>query len=168
MKRFVVLAVATCLLVVAQGGSALARPPIRFPTANQPVDFAAGVVCPFAFHVQPLVDREVTTLHFDSKGDLRWVAITGFLSVRVTNTDSGRSIDVNISGPGKITFRPDGTLVLKATGNWLLFQRSVDDPPNELLLNSGHVVLTMSPHPPGSVTIVQRTGSVRDLCPVLA
>ena len=167
MKRFTFLAVTGLLLVFLQGGSAIAKPPIRFPTANQPVDFAAGEICPFGVHVQPFVDREVTTLHFDSHGQLRWIAITGFLSVRVRNTDSNRSITVNISGPGKITFRPDGTAVLKASGNWLFFQRSVDDPPNELLLNSGHALLVASPDPPNPVTIVRRTGTSQDLCQVL-
>jgi hypothetical protein len=168
MKRGAVLAAVSLLVVLIQSPSAVANPPVRFPTANQPVDFAAGLVCPFPIRAVPVVDREVTTLHFDSHGDLRWIGVTGFLSIRVTNTDSGRSLLVNISGPGKFTFRPDGTVVLKATGNWLLFQRSFDNPPNQLLLNSGHVVLAISPNPPGPATIVHRTGSSRDLCPVLA
>jgi hypothetical protein len=168
MKRLLVLAVVAVFVAVVPASSAVATPPDRFPTGNTPVSFAAGDVCPFALSVEPVVDREVTTLHYDSQGNLRWISITGFLSARFTNTDAGKSMVINISGPGKITFLEDGTAVLDASGRWAFYNRSIDNPPSQLILNTGHVVLHQSPIPPNPVTIVQRTGRARNLCPALA
>ena len=167
MKRSVLFLLAAAVTVtLAPTGRAFANPPTRVPTLNQPVDFSAGDVCPFAVHVQPITDREVSTSHYDAEGNLRWIGVTGFLDVQVTNTDTGNSMLVNISGPGKFTFRSDGTVVLNAVGNWLLFQRATDSPPSEMLLNSGHILTTFSPT--GVATILHRTGSGQNLCGALA
>jgi hypothetical protein len=74
---------------------------------------------------------------------------------------------VNISGPGRFTFLPDGTLMLHATGNWLFFERAIDTPPNEMLLNSGHIVANLGSAPGDPVVIQQQTGHARNLCNAL-
>jgi hypothetical protein len=164
MRRFVVVAVAAFAVAFVLGGNAMANPPTRVPTANQPVDLAAGDVCAFNVHVQPVVDKEVSTSHYDADGNLRWIGVTGSLVVRVTNTDSGASALVNISGPGRFTFLPDGTVMLDATGNWLVFQRAIDTPSHEMLLNSGHMVVAFAPTPGNPATILQRTGHAENFC----
>lgn len=167
MRKAVLLAAAVFVVALVPGGTALAYPPDRVPTANQPVDLAAGDVCAFNVHVEPVVDKEVSTSHYDSAGNLRWIGVTGRLIVEATNTDTGKSVRVNISGPGRFSFLPDGTLMLDATGNWLLFQRAIDTPSHEMLLNSGHIIANLGSAPGAPVVIQQRTGHASNLCNAL-
>jgi len=167
MRRAVLVAAAVFAVALIPGGTALAYPPDRVPTANQPVDLAAGDVCAFNVHVEPVVDHEVSTSHYDAAGNLRWIGVTGLLVVEATNTDTGASVRVNISGPGKFSFLADGSLILHATGNWLLFQRAIDTPSHEMLLNSGHIIANLGSAPGDPVTILQRTGHASNLCNAL-
>jgi hypothetical protein len=110
MYRFaVVLAVVASAAVVVS--AAFADPPTRSPTGNGP--FTLSGLCSFDVQVTPLVDKEYTITFSDGA-----TIITGRLVERLTNATTGKSLVVNISGPGFVN--PDGTeLVL--TGTSLLF-----------------------------------------------
>jgi hypothetical protein len=59
----------------------------------------------------------VTKSFYDQGGNLLRTLTTGALKVQVTNLDTGKSLVLNISGPGVAL--PDGTLVTE--GSWLFF-----------------------------------------------
>jgi hypothetical protein len=166
MKRLIGVAVSAGLLVMLPTSEAVAGKPIRIPTDNQSVEFAAGVVCPFAVGIEPVVDREVTTIFFDRDGKVTRIEITGSLVARIINRDTGASRIENTSGPGTITFLDDGTAVLKAVGTWLFFFRPIDHPASTMFINSGNMTLTISPD--GVITVVSRIGHMEDLCSALA
>ena len=96
---------------------AAAKPPSREPFIQEPIEFAAGEVCPdFAVRFENV--RGGQTLTTFSNGVVR---ITGSLWTRVTNLDTGASVTVNSSEPATLTPNSDGTLTLKAAGPLLLF-----------------------------------------------
>ena len=75
----------------------------------------------------------------------------------MTNVDTGRSIELNISGPG--TFVDDAAgLTVDTHGNWMLF---ID---GELFTLSGHGEFLVDAN---GETIVSRHGHVTELCPIL-
>lgn len=69
------------------------------------------------------------------------LTINGSFKVRLTNLTSRKAMDVNVSGPGVITFYENGNLGVVARGNWIFyFNPGMFGPgsPGRLLLTSGH------------------------------
>ena len=166
MKRLLYAFALAALIPMLPGSTALASQPTRSPTNNQSATFPAGVVCDFTVHIEPIVDKEVTTTFFDSSGNVTMVLITGDLVAQVSNVDKGTSLTVNTSGPGTITFLDDGTLVFDAVGSWLIATFPTDSPASVMFLNQGHIVFTIGPT--GVLTVVSRVGRMQDLCAALA
>ena len=126
----------------------------------------AGAVCDFPVSIDSAELTAFTTTHVDAAGNLRWIFGGGRNVVRVTNDATGASLDVNASGPGKITFDPDGTLRITGGGPWLGAFLPGDSPSSALLLTTGRLVVTIDPT--GEVTLVSISGATRDLCTELA
>jgi hypothetical protein len=61
------------------------------------------------------VDREFAKILTSSDGFVTTL-VTGSLFSVVTNLETGKAITVNISGPGKETVNPDGSMTTTATG----------------------------------------------------
>jgi hypothetical protein len=132
MKRliFVIgLAVAAALLVP---GVAVADKPIREGLPAE--DFTIQGSCAFDVDLQVLVNKEFITTFSDGRQ-----LITGRLVVRLTNVETGKSIDLNISGPVFITPHEDGSVTFELNGRSLVFL------PGLLELTSGPAVLEIDP-----------------------
>jgi hypothetical protein len=101
-------------LVLMTASSVLAAKPTRQPSTLPPaLYFAAGELCPFAAHVDFVVNRQVDTLFFNRNGDLIRIISTGALRAVLTSPDyPGRSLERNISGPVHQTFHPDGSFTV--------------------------------------------------------
>jgi hypothetical protein len=108
-----------------------------------------------------IVNKEFITI-FSDGGAL----ITGTFKAEVENLETGETIAVNASGPGKIT--PDGS-VLRGTGRWLLFGEAgffgPGAPPEVTLVSGQFVAFTDAA---GNVTSTTRQGHIEDLCAALA
>ena len=97
-------------------------------------------------------------------------AVSGVLKARLTNSNTGKSVDLNISGGGTIVPRSDGTALLTSHGPALVFFLPGQLGPGSsgaLLFVHGRFmeVLDQNGNPvPGTFT---STGSVEDLCPTL-
>lgn len=163
MKR-ICLALILALLMVPLGSSpAGASKPVREPSPDFEFQFAAGEVCDFAIQGTTLVNRGYTTTFFDKSGNPVRQIITGTLIVEVINLDTGTSVVRNVSGPGTLTFGPDGTVTLEANGSWML----VDAPggPSLAYINTGRIVFEITPD--GQVNVLAQQGVQEDLCAVL-
>lgn len=78
---------------------------ISVPSA--PFDQAAGVTCDFPIHGEPLVDEVVKmVVQTYPDGSPKREMYTGALIFRVTNTATGASIDVDISGSAVVDYKP--------------------------------------------------------------
>ena len=154
MKRliFVIcLAVAAALLVPSV---AAADQPIRegLPAENVTIQGS----CAFDVDLQVLVNNEFITTFSDGRQ-----LITGALKVRLTNVETGKSIDLNISGPGFITPHEDGSVTFQLSGRSLVFDLGL------LELTSGPAILEIDPS--GTVVSYTTTSAATvDLCAVLA
>ena len=145
------LAVAVALLLPSV---AAADKPIREGLPAE--DFTIQGSCAFDVDLQVLVNKEFITTFSDGRQ-----LITGRLVVRLTNVATGKSIDLNISGPGFITPHADGSVTFELSGRSLVFL------PGLLELTSGPVVLEIDPA--GNVVSYAKTSAAAvDLCAVLA
>lgn len=86
------------------------------------------MVCSFELAGVPLVDSEVTeTFPPLANGDMLQ-SITGHLTMQLTNADTGKSIVLNVSGPGSTTTHPDGSTTVVGRGETLGFAFPTDVP----------------------------------------
>ena len=124
----------------------------------------AGLWCSFGVFVHDIVNNQVVkTFPPEPNGDIVQL-ITGRYVTSVTNTSTGKSITVNISGPARITTHPDGSATLVATGRW--FIADVENAPTEAFISSGRVVVSFAPD--GTATLVSQSGHVEDICALLS
>ena len=57
-----------------------------------------------------LVDRSYAVDYYDRHGNLLRTQYHGSIVIRLTNTDTGSSIDLNVGGPARDTYNADGTI----------------------------------------------------------
>ena len=156
---------AALLGVLLSAQVAAAKPPSREAFIQEPVTFAAGEVCSFSVRLENV--RGGQTLTAFANGTVR---ITGSVWTRVTNVDRGKSVTVNASGPATITPNSDGTVTLKASGQFLLFFF-----PGELgagrdgavLLTTGLVVERLTADFSEIISFTHTGGTTEDLCQTL-
>lgn len=152
-----VLVLATALVAAAPAG---ADPPVIEPLDNEP--FVIEDSCPFPVLVEPLHDGEKVAI-FSSGVAL----VTGRLVVRVTNLDDdSRSLELEISGPAKLTTAEDGTTTIRTKGRNLIYLWPTDAGGPAIFLNSGSVTLVNDAD--FNTLSVTTTGTRTDLCAALA
>jgi hypothetical protein len=138
--------------------------PTRTPLLAGPFEVPPGVACNFGvLGGEPIINNQVlTTFPPEPNGDVVQLA-TGALVFTLTNTSTGKTITVNISGPGRITIHPDGSTTLEAQGRWFL---GFVEGPYTLFISSGRVVISFAPD--GTPTLVSQRGRVEDVCALLS
>ncbi len=154
-----------CVVVLAAllaPGALAQQGPQKEPLENEPLEFAAGEVCPFAVKLEPVANKEMIKTFPNGRQ-----MINGRLTARVTNLDANRSMVVNISGPGTFTELENDRLRLVLRGRNLLFSFESDVLGAGLFLTTGRVVAVLDL---ATETIVshQHRGRAIDLCARLA
>lgn len=161
MRRVTVTLIVIAAMVVPMAAvSAASRPTVvKFPKGE--VDLGnlnegpAGAVC--AFPVGAVV-RSLGGGHailFNGQG-VRYEALGfGALTITITNLDTGKSVTVNISGPGGL--HADGTPIV-GWGPWVIFEPIAR---GGIRLFRGRVMFTPAPY---GVHGVLLSGTVQDLC----
>jgi hypothetical protein len=159
MRRFlplVVLAAAAALVLPTAAG---ADKPVKEPIEFEP--FVLEGVCSFPAFVEA-DEKEKARIFPDGV-----VSITGKFKARITNLDSGRSVELNVSGPTTLTPQPDGTLVeiLRGHAGIILFSTDVGGP--AFLLTTGRVVIVYDEE--GNVrSFEHHGGTTTDICALLS
>jgi hypothetical protein len=171
--RTVIASVATGLFL-----SSLVSPASAVKPTIQTVELPPGTPIPLpaglcSFNVTAEVLRyKVTTITFSNQRGAviaqGIISMTGPLAVSLTNESTGKSIDLNIPGPGRIESQaqPPEEII---TGPWLIF--SV--PPNELFLPSNLELLIgrwqFSVDSTGTMTkFLGGHGTMQDVCALLS
>jgi len=157
------------ILVTAIGFAILAPPVGAGPPSRAllpvPEDSIRDDLCAFPVEFQFLQWGAKSTTHEDGTGTLVTIT-TGVAKVRLTNLDSGESLDLNISGTGMLRVRPDSSFVFTGNGPWLFS----DVPPGlglpPLFWTSGHFQVNADTQ--GNLVSFERVGSLVDLCEALA
>jgi hypothetical protein len=153
--------------------SALALPASAQPTRipQTPImDQTLQGVCPFDVFLHFLRQKETATIFSNKQGE-KVLAINGPLAVQLTNTTTGKSIDLNIPGPARIDLQtepPEATL----TGPWLLvFNAPVVPSDLELLIGRWIFSVQINDLSTGSFTVTMLSGgsgTMQDVCLLLS
>lgn len=151
-----VLALVTSSSALASGKPTRVYAPIP-PGITTPC--TANVPVPFDVLIDVLRNDEHAITFFDDAGNPVRQIIQGALFVRFTNLTNGRSMDVNISGPGHITFMADGSVIDRFEGRGAI---PID---GQLLLSRGAV--TVQIFPDGSLQILRSAAPLVDACTTL-
>jgi len=149
LRTIACFAAASAVLSVAVGAtSAHADGPtaVPLPAAHLEFDVPAVPCGPIAIDITA---GETLRSFTDRSGASRFDIITG--PFHATITANGKSIDLNIPGPGKIT-----------AGTFTLFGPALVFGPNELWLTHGKVTFGQ-----GAVDPTAWKGRITDLCPAL-
>jgi hypothetical protein len=144
---------ALALAALVAATVAFAAPPERAPLFAD--DFVAEDACSFPVLIEVTANKEYITFFSDGR-----IQVNGKLFVRVTNLDTGTSLDLNVSGPVTVT----ETEVLRGGGLLILFPQDAGGP--GLLLTSGRVVLVRGED--GFIANATFKGRTVDLCAALA
>ena len=169
MRRFAAIALGLLALGLSTAQAGTAADESWGPweaTYQGPITAPAGVVCPFSVTAEPVLQHMLIRYHYSEAGVADAYQVVGPLVARVTNTESGASVQRNLASLGTVTLSPDGSYDAVVTGNFLIFFLGTDDPANALLLLSGRTVLHGSPT--GEKTLVSETGPTEDLCETLS
>ena len=128
-------------------------------------------VCPFDVEILVLTSGQTLTTFFIQGRDEIMQLTTGPLKVRVTNLDTGESLDLNIPGPGRALIDEDrGTFTQE--GPWLtvVLPGAFPEDPDfaGLFLTKGPVVYEFDPNTGEFLGFISCKGKVEDLCEALA
>jgi hypothetical protein len=98
--------------------------------------------------------------------------LTGFISVTVTNTDTGKSLKFNASGPGIVTVADDpdgGSITTDGTGPWFTWTTVENTEPAGVLplaYTTGRLHYVVDAN--GNTIEYELTGKSQDVCALLA
>ena len=146
---------AVAIMVTATGAGADPNPNSGRVPVEIPPDQTVEGVCPFPVAIHVDINKEFSKEHKNGV-----TIITGRLVVTLTNTDTGRSVTYNISGPVRITSQ-DGLETDVFLGRSLLFSPDIG-----MLVTSGRAVTTFDPET-GEFTLVSHRGHAEDVCATL-
>jgi hypothetical protein len=154
-RRLFLAATVVSLLLATTAPAALANKPDRaFAPAPDVIDLAAGDACAFPVTLEIPVNNEYATT-FTQRSGISWIHVSGRLIVTVSH--GAKSVELNVSGPGRIDNHPDGSTTMLFLGNGLIFDVGY------ILQTSGPVVLEVAAD--GSIASYDVTSAkVVDVC----
>jgi hypothetical protein len=154
------------LAAAALAGSAAADKPDRGPAPSGPLDFPAGMVCPFPVTGFPTENRQHLTAFANGK-----VAFNGYFEAQLTNVANGKSITVNSSGALRLTQVGDETRI-QSSGPLIWFLFPGDAGPGDVTTGRTYLVKGNTEVLADPATFefhsFETNGSVTDLCAELA
>lgn len=162
MRKHLSILMAVIALTLSVVTPAAANPP-----TNDPAPFPPGgitldpPICTFPVLVTALQDNAKLITFYDSQGQPRVYITNGAIKLRLTNTTNGKTLDLNVSGPGR--FNADFT-TLTTWGTWLTYLPTpFTGAPSQLFLVTGHSVFDFNT---SSFQLIG--GRTENLCPRLA
>jgi hypothetical protein len=116
-RRAPVSLLAVLLVAAVAPGAASANQPLRILLpATDP--FVLSGPCDFDVLVESTKEKATLKEWTDEDGSVR-LTVTGQIQQRLTNLESGASVELSLSGPGHYRFAPDGSLIeMRGTGRW--------------------------------------------------
>ena len=135
MQRPMRLIVALSLVGLTASPVLAARPTIEYLDLPSGFSFTLSGVCSFDVFEELLGNKEKIATFYDQNGDISFQLLTGVNKWRFANMDTGKSIVVNGSGPGRFAVQPGIDIVLAETGgvSFWTFQPGSSQPAGLLL-----------------------------------
>ena len=157
MARLIGIILLTILAAAVFVSTAVGDPPTRQPVAYPSEPFVLGDFCGFPVQATILQNSQTQTVYQDGRQ-----TVTGALKVRLTNTQNGKSIDSNISGPVKFTPNADGSFTAVFGGRSLIFPNDM----NVMFISSGRVIMRVN-RDMTFFSLLSVTGTTFDVCAAL-
>jgi hypothetical protein len=168
MRYSRVLVAFVCVLLAGSvwAATAAASPPDKEPAPGQEMHGVTGV-CSFPVsQTFPAANNGFSIFHVRKDGT-SWLWVGGNEVARITNDLTGAYVDLNITGPGKITFNDDGSASVDGFGHALIGYGPHDSPSSDLVYYSGHIQLDISAT--GQLTLVSYEGAPpQDVCAMIS
>ena len=158
MKRAALLLAMALAAITAQ--STLAAKPIREVLPSGPFTYPPEI-CGFEVFEDPIANKG-KQLTFSDGSQL----VSGTFKARLTNLETGESILVNASGPGKITVEDD-VLTVNARGPWLIALAPGEPTGPGIFYYTGRTTFTVDLIE-GVLTSITSTSTRRDICAELS
>jgi hypothetical protein len=153
-RRCMLTIMAGAAIVFVGVSAAIAAQPIREPLVIEDEQF--NNLCPFPVFLEITANKEYVKVFSDGR-----FFVNGKLFVRITNLDTGESLDANISGPAHITLLSERSA---GRGLFLLFPEDSGGP--GLILTTGRVDIVRGED--GFITGLGVKGTTFDVCAALA
>ena len=153
-RRPLIVVCAVAFLAVFAGSAAHGAQPIREPLVIEDEEF--DNLCSFPVRIEITANKEYVTFFSDGR-----LHVNGKLFVRITNLDTGKSMDVNISGPANVTLTSERNM---GRGILLLFPEDAGGP--GLFLNTGRLDVIRGED--GFITNYTVRGTSVDVCAALS
>ena len=164
-KASLVPALGAAIVLLTGGGTAIAASGShRVPLGEGPSDLDASY-CGFPVHIGIVADNEYLVQQIPQPDGSLYVLATGKLFESVTNTATGKTIQINASGQQKDVFAPDGSISVASDGALVLALTPAEQAQFNLpglLLFTGHGTGTVNPN--GSFSGINLDGNVTNLC----
>src|SRR5262245_45638251 len=160
-RKFVVIAIVGLFAALIVPAALAGKPTIqRIPYEDHFVSESCG------FPVQVDATGKVVDISYtDELGNFHDFQAGPEVKQSMTNLVTGKTIVVNISGPGQYTFGPDGSFTLVGTGLWSWSRVNPATLAPGMFLTQGRFVLSISAT---GVRTFTSTGTIIDLCAQLA
>lgn len=162
MRRVLISLVTLATFILVSASPAAAVPPRHEPLPPQD-DFIISD-CGFDLLLHELMNNGILTTFFDQEGNVVRVHISGAAKIRLTNVQTGESLDLNVSGPGTATPQPDGSVDFVGQGAWLRWGYS--NRPGEVLFTKGRFEVLFTPE--GEAILTDPAPYETDMCDVLS
>ena len=147
------------------------RPTIEYLDLPAGFSFTLSGVCSFDVLEELLGNTEKLATFYNQDGEVAFQILTGANKWRFTNVESGKSIVLNGSGPGRFAVQPGSDIVRAETGgvSFWTFQPGTQPPGwPALALTRGRIVAELDPATFTIVNLIAQQGaSVQDLCAAL-
>lgn len=142
--------------------------PVVTHPVQQPVDYPAGEVCPFAAHAEFPVNDLTMRTWYDDEGRPVFATESGPLVMDVTNLATGRSVTRDISGSGAVTYLDDGSHILSG-GDWGVGFHTADRPVhNKWIISRGSMSVRIGEEDGKTTrTLLDLRGPYENLCETL-
>jgi len=162
LTAFVVVVLAGLMWTATAG----ADRPDKEPAPGQELHGITGVCAFPVSQTFPAANNGFSIFHVQKDGSA-WLWAGGNNVVRITNDLTGAYVDINTTGPGKITLNDDGSEQIDGTGHWLVGYGPADSPASSLVLYSGHIQLNASAD--GQLTLESYVGDAPiDVCALIS
>jgi hypothetical protein len=162
-------ATAAIALLIGPAPASANNDPHRIYLAATPFDLPASY-CGFPVHIAPLVDKEYAKVSQGADGSTIYKT-TGSLFVSATNAATGKTIRLNVSGPGILTVSPDGTIFsFDLEGLTFLYAVNLTQLgfPSNVVVTSGRILVSIDARTGTVVSLAREPHVLLDVCAALS
>lgn len=168
MQQSVRVVALLCVLAFSSSLGFAGQPSIQYLDIPVGTTVTVTGVCPFnVLEVATANDEKIATF-FNQAGQITFQLVTGVNKWLFTNVSTGKTLELEASGPAKFTVQPGTNSVLSVSGGVSFF--TITNPPPgipKFPLTRGRVVAQLDPATFTITNFISLDGTVQDICALL-